>query len=142
MSEVKREPEAGALGSVTITVGAGDLASDLSRDGADVFPAVLATARMVSLMEIAASRVLKPLLREGELSVGVTVESSHLAATLPGAEVTAHARYQGRDGKLFLFEVWAEDPGGEIGRGVHRRAIVGVERLLAGAARRTAGDPS
>ena len=87
-------------------------------------------------MEVAASRVLIPLLGQGELSVGVTVDINHTAPTPLGAEVTATARYAGRDGKLFLFEVSVSDPGGEVGRGWHKRAIVSSERLQSGAARR------
>jgi predicted thioesterase len=34
------------------------------------------------------------------------------------------------------FDVIAHDPGGEIGRGTHKRAIISRERLLAGAAKR------
>ena len=97
---------------------------------------MLATARMVALMEIAASRVLQPLLGPGELSVGVTVDVSHNAPTPMGAQVTATARYAGREGKLFLFEVSVADPGGEVGRGWHKRAIVSNERLQSGAAKR------
>jgi predicted thioesterase len=91
---------------------------------------------MVAQMEIAAARVLKPLLEPGELSVGVTVDISHTAPTPPGAQVITTARYAGREGKLFLFEVIASDPGGEIGRGWHKRAIVTSERLQSGAAKR------
>jgi len=91
---------------------------------------------MVALMEIAASRVLLPLLAPGELSVGVTVDITHTAPTPLGAEVTATARYAGREGKLFLFEVSAADRGGEVGRGWHKRAIVSNERLQSGAAKR------
>ena len=87
-------------------------------------------------MEVAASRVLIPLLGPGELSVGVTVDINHTAPTPLGAEVTATARYTGRDGKLFVFEVSASDPGGEVGRGRHKRAIVSSERLQSGAATR------
>lgn len=136
MDPKNREPEPGATGSASIVVETRDLASALSRDEGDTFPEVLATARMVALMETAAARILKPLLAPGELSVGATVESTHTAATPPGVRVTAHARYLGRDGKLYRFEVWAEDPAGEIGRGTHKRAIVTVDRLLAGAAKR------
>jgi predicted thioesterase len=91
---------------------------------------------MIGLMEVAASRALRPLLAEGELSVGVTVDVSHSAATPPGATVRATARFLRQEGKLYVFEVWAEDNGGEIGRGVHKRAIVSSERLENGAARR------
>jgi predicted thioesterase len=67
------------------------------------------------------------------------MDVSHTAATPEGVEVVATARYVGREGKLFLFEVVAEDRGGEIGRATHRRAIVSSDRLVAGAARRNGG---
>jgi fluoroacetyl-CoA thioesterase len=41
-----------------------------------------------------------------------------------------------------LFEVIAEDEGGEIGRGKHKRAIVDSERLRAGANKRMPGAES
>jgi len=132
-------PEAGASATCDIVVGASDLASAVGVDARDVFPPVLATARMVALMEIAAARILNPYLEPGELSVGVTLDVSHSAATPPGAAVCAAATYRGRDGKLFLFDVAVRDPGGEVGRGTHRRAVVSGERLVAGAARR--GSP-
>ncbi|HEX6737322.1 MAG TPA: thioesterase [Vicinamibacteria bacterium] len=131
-----KEPEPGATGEVALVVGEDDLASALSTSHHDAFPAVFATARMVAFMELAAARVLQPLLAPGELSVGVSIETSHSAATPPGATVTARARYLGAEGKQYLFEVAAFDDAGEIGRGTHRRAIVTVERLLAGAERR------
>lgn len=87
-------------------------------------------------MELAGARLLHPLLQAGEMSVGAHVDVSHTAATPIGATVTATATYRGRDGKLFVFEVVAYDPAGEIGSGTHKRAIVSRERLLAGAAKR------
>jgi predicted thioesterase len=132
----ENELELNATATAQLIVGPEDLASSLPIETGDAFPQVLATARMVALMEIAAARVLKPLLGPDELSVGVTVDITHTAATPAGAEVTATARYAGREGKLFLFEVSAADPGGEVGRGWHKRAIVTSERLLAGAAKR------
>jgi fluoroacetyl-CoA thioesterase len=132
----KPEPELNATGTAEHVVGPNDLASSLPVEMGDAFPPVLATARMVALMEIAAARVLQPFLGPGELSVGVTVDITHTAPTPLGAEVTATARYAGREGKLFLFEVSAADPGGEVGRGWHKRAIVLSERLQAGAAKR------
>ena len=125
-----------AHGDYTITVGVQDLASTLVPDRPGAFPDVYATSRMVALMELAAARCLEPLLEEGELSVGVTVDIRHLAATPPGAQVTATARYLGREGGLYRFEVTAVDPGGEIGRGEHQRAIIRTDRLLAGAEKR------
>ena len=132
----EKELELNASETAELVVGPEDLASSLPIEMGDAFPPVLATARMVALMEIAASRVLKPLLEPGELSVGVTVDINHTAPTPLGASVTATARYAGREGKLFLFEVSAADDGGEVGRGWHKRAIVSSERLQAGAAKR------
>lgn len=134
MSE--KEPELNTIGTATLVVGPQDLASSISSQTGDEFPPVLATARMIALMEIAAARVLQPLLEPGELSVGVTVDVSHTAPTPLGAQVTATARYVRREGKLFLFEVSVADPGGEVGRGRHERAIVSNERLQSAAAKR------
>ena len=134
---MSNEPELNTTGTATLVVSPQHLASSISSETGDEFPPVLATARMVALMEVAASRVLIPLLGPGELSVGVTVDISHTAPTPLGAEVTATARYAGREGKLFVFEVSCADKGGEVGRGWHKRAIVSSERLQAGAAKRT-----
>ena len=130
------ETELNTTATATLIVGPNHLASSISSETGDEFPPVLATARMIALMEVAASRLLIPLLGPGELSVGVTVDITHTAPTPLGAEVTATARYAGREGKLFLFEVSCADKGGEVGRGWHKRAIVSSERLQAGAAKR------
>lgn len=127
-------------GHAEMTVDGADLASVLNQQPGDGFPPVLATVRMIGLMELAASRALHRLLQEGELSVGVAVDVAHTAATPIGAKVTAEAKFVAREGKLFVFEVAAYDPGGEIGRGTHKRAIVSAERLSAGAVRRCRTD--
>src|SRR5918993_2815315 len=132
------EPEINATATAELVVGPNDLASSISSEYGDSFPAVLATARMVALMETAAARVLQPFLGPGELSVGVTVDIVHSAPTPPGVLVTANARYTAREGKLFVFEISAHDQGGEIGRGSHKRAIVETERLQRAAAKRNA----
>jgi predicted thioesterase len=132
------ELEIGATATAELVVGPADLASSIANEHGDAFPAVLATARMVALMETAAARVMQPLLGPGELSVGVTVDIRHTAPTPPGALVVARARYVGREGKLFRFEISARDEGGEIGRGSHKRAVVETERLQRAAAKRNA----
>ena len=112
----------------------GDLASLLGD-----LPPVLATTRMIAFMELAGAKCLEPLLGDGETSVGVDVQVRHAAATPAGVEVRCSARFLHAEGKLHWFEVWAEDPGGEIGRGRHSRAIVQAARILSGATRRTGG---
>jgi predicted thioesterase len=132
--------EPGAYASVKWLVAENDLAQAIAVDASDAFPGVLATARMIALMEVAAARALRPLLAEGELSVGVMVEVSHSAPTPLGANVQAMARFLRLEGKVYVFEVWASDDGGEIGRGVHKRAIVSTDRLINGALRRRSAN--
>jgi fluoroacetyl-CoA thioesterase len=134
------ELELHATANAELVVGPADLASALPLAAGDAFPRVFATARMIALMEIASARVLQPSLRNGQLSVGVSMEVAHTAPTPVGATVTATARYVGMEGKFFVFEVIATDAGGEIGRGRHQRAIVDAARLENAAARRV--DPS
>jgi len=110
-----------------------DLAKELSIDANDDFPAVFATSRMVALMELAAARLMKPLLKEGELSVGVNVNVNHLAATPNNEVVQSVATFKGMEGKLYKFEVALFDSGGKAGFGTHTRAIVKTMRLLQGA---------
>ncbi|MFZ2492291.1 MAG: hotdog domain-containing protein [Thermoanaerobaculia bacterium] len=131
-----RTMEAGATGEATMAVDRSDTAEALSLSADDTFPPVFATSRMIALMELAAARAMKPLLDEGELSVGVTVDIRHVAPTPIGATATARATYLGPDGKLFRFRVEAFDDAGPIGDGEHVRAIVTTERLMTGASRR------
>lgn len=121
-------------------VGSADSSTALEMAPEDSFPNVFATARMVTFMEIAATRLMRPLLREGEHSVGVLVSVKHTAATPIGAEVRTVATYLGPEGKLFRFKVEAFDDAGPIGAGEHTRAIVTTSRLLAGAEKRRAAQ--
>ncbi|MBC3766244.1 thioesterase family protein [Neptunicella marina] len=113
-----------------------DTAKALSFDPQDNFPSVLATARMVALMELAAARVLKPQLQAGELSVGIDVNVKHMAATAVDDTVTARAEYTGPQGKLHGFNVYLYDSGGLAGEGTHTRAIIDSSRLEDGAQKR------
>ncbi len=124
----------GDTADASFVVQPSDTAKALSTQ--DDFPDVFATSRMVALMELAASRALKPLLQPGQMSVGVTLNIRHTAATPIGLKVRAVATYLGPEGKLFRFKVQAFDDAGPIGEGEHTRAIIDAERLVTGAARR------
>jgi fluoroacetyl-CoA thioesterase len=126
----------GAAATVTHVVRDSDLAASFSLEPADRYPRVFATSRLVSVMEVAASRVMRPLLGPGELSVGIGIDVGHTAPTPPGGMVRATATFVAREGKRYVFDVVAEDDGGEIGRARHERAIVVTERLEAAAAAR------
>jgi fluoroacetyl-CoA thioesterase len=113
-----------------------DTAAALNHITGDKFPAVLATTKCIALLELAAGHLLLPLLQPGQLSVGVVVDVKHTAATPVGAWVDAEATYRGIESKLHAFDVVARDAGGEVMRGVHKRAIIDESRLLEGAAKR------
>src|SRR5260221_12519067 len=115
------ERSPGSTVQARLTVGAWDLASAVGLEAGDEFPGVFATARLVALMEVAASRVLRPHLGPGEVSVGVSIDVGHTAATPPGSTVTATAKFVPNEGKFFLFAVSAADEGGGNWARTHRR---------------------
>jgi fluoroacetyl-CoA thioesterase len=126
----------GKSAEASFVVRESDTAQALAIAPEDSFPPVFASSRMISLMELAAARVMKPILGPGELSVGVAMNVKHVAPTPVGSTVRAVATYLGPEGKLFRFKVEAFDEAGPIGEGEHARAVVATDRLLAGAARR------
>ena len=126
----------GKKASIDYKVEKKDLASNLNISADLTFPEVFATARMVALMECSAAKMMLPLLKEDELSVGVEVNIKHLAPTLEGDAAISTATFVGMEGKLFKFEIEVVDSGGVIGNGTHTRAIVSNERLMNGAKKR------
>jgi fluoroacetyl-CoA thioesterase len=130
--------ESGTRGEFTYSVQKQDLASEVGISSEDEFPEVLATSRMIGLMEVAAARTMKPLLKQGELSVGVGVDIKHFAPTPEGEEVKAAATFLEMDGKLYLFEVEVFDRAGKVASGKHTRAIVEAARITDGAKTRMA----
>lgn len=103
----------------------------------DSFPEVFATSRMIARMELAAARVMRPLLVPRQMSVRVSINVKHTPATPFGGVVRVVATYLGPEGKVYRFKAEAFDDGRSIAEGEHVRAIVVSERLLAGAGRRT-----
>ena len=128
----------GATAEASLVVERRDTAAAIALSTEDSFPEVFATSRMIALMELAAAKLMRPLLSEGQLSVGVSLNVRHTAATPVGCAVRAKATYLGAEGKMFRFKVEAFDPAGAIGEGDHVRAIIATDRLLAGAERRRA----
>lgn len=106
----------------------------MDRSTFDDIPEVLATAYMVVMMEGAATKALKPHLDTNEGSVGISVNITHTAATLPGQTVTASAAITAVEGRKITFKVTAHDGLDKIGEGTHIRAIVPWDRFKAGVA--------
>ncbi len=130
--------ENGTKGEFFYTILLQDLASEVAVGTEDEFPEVLATSRMIGLMEVAAARLLKPSLKQGELSVGVGIDIKHFAPTPVGEEVRVAATFLEPEGKLYLFEVEVFDRAGKVASGRHTRAIVEKSRLMDGAEARMA----
>jgi fluoroacetyl-CoA thioesterase len=87
-------------------------------------PTVFATGFMVGLMEWAAIQLLAPHLDEGEGSLGIHVDVSHVAATVPGQIVTVDVEVTAVQGRRVSFKVKAHDDIDLIGEGLHERMIV------------------
>lgn len=106
----------------------------MDRSTFDDIPEVLATAYMVVMMEGTCTKTLKAHLDPNEGSVGIHVNVSHLAATLPGQTVTVSAEITAVEGRKVTFKVTAHDGLDKIGEGTHQRAIVPWDRFKAGIA--------
>ena len=94
-------------------------------------PTVFATGYMVGLMEWACMKVLEPYLDPGEGSLGIHIDVSHVAATVPGQVVTVDAECTGVQGRRVLFHVVAHDGLDKIGEGRHERVVTPWERFVA-----------
>ena len=89
-------------------------------------PAVYGTPTMILHMEMAAGSAIQSCLPAGYVSVGMTVNIRHLAATPIGRTVRAIARVARIEEKSVVFDVEAWDGDRKIGDGMHRRGVVNV----------------
>src|SRR6202790_5803451 len=87
-------------------------------------PRVFATGYMIVLMEWVCTQLLAPHLAPRAGSVGVHVDVSHLAATLPGMTVTVDVECSEIVGQRVSFKVKAHDGIDLIGEGRHDRFVV------------------
>ena len=94
-------------------------------------PSVFATGFMVGLMEWACLEALKPHLDPGEGSLGIHINVSHGAATVPGQTVTVDAECTSVGGRRIGFKVTAHDGVEVIGAGTHDRMVVPWDRFVA-----------
>lgn len=121
------ELRAGLTATVELTVTA--------LDSADAFGSgdvpVLATPRVVALVEAATVAAVAGHLAEGQTTVGTRVELDHVAATPLGATVTAEATLTTVDGRRLGFDVVLRDGAVEAAKGRVERVTVDRERFLA-----------
>jgi fluoroacetyl-CoA thioesterase len=93
-------------------------------------PPVLATGYLVGLVEQACIKVVDPQLEHTERTVGVHVDLSHEAPSLPGAVVQFQAELIAVEGHQLTFAVHVvEDDGTVVCRGTHQRAVIDLARF-------------
>jgi predicted thioesterase len=124
--------EAGISARADLVVGDADTA--LAMGSGDV--PVLATPRVVALVEAAAVAALAGRLPAGSTSVGSRIEVDHLEPTPVGATVTATAIVVSVDGRAVSFDVVVGEAGSTVARGSHTRIVVDRVRFTARTAER------
>ena len=118
--------EIGAKFKVTMKVEEKDTAKAHGSGTLDV----LATPRMIELMEESAYKCIEKYLDDTQSSVGTYLDVKHLSATPVGMEVYAESEIIELDGRKVVFFVKAYDEKGLIGEGKHERFIVFSEKFV------------
>ena len=98
-----------------------------------LFP-VYATPSMVALMEESACNAMTPYYEEGEMSLGVTIDVKHMAATKVGKLVraTATAMEQSKRKMVFDIQVYCVDDNLLVGTATHTRVTVSEKQFMEG----------
>ena len=102
-------------------------------------PQVFATAFMVGLMEWACMETMKPHMDEDEISLGVDICVSHLAATPPGMTVEVEATCVAMEGAKTKWSLVARDEQDIIGKGTHERFTIKAEKFAKIVEKKSAG---
>ena len=92
---------------------------------------VLATPRMIALMEEASYKCVGADLDEGASTVGTYLDVKHLAATPVGMKVKFESEVIEVDGRKIIYNVKAFDEAGLIGEGKHERFVIFAEKFVA-----------
>jgi predicted thioesterase len=119
--------EPGLVGVVEVVVQAADTADALGNKGVHV----LATPRLVALLELAAIRAVEAHLPPGAGTVGTRIDVRHLAATPVGMRATIRATLREVDGRRFVFDIEGRDEADRIVEGTHERFQIDQAKFLA-----------
>jgi predicted thioesterase len=122
---MKKNPRIGDSGEIRFVVDT----PHLIEFAEEKMPAVLSTPSLIWFLEHAAIQALSDLLDPGECSLGTQVDVQHLAPTPLGAAVVCTARVIHVEGPSVTFQVEAHDGRERVARGVHKRAVVSIERF-------------
>ena len=89
---------------------------------------VYSTPSMVRDIEYTCHELLNEHLNDGENSVGTHVSVDHIGATVEGDEVEVSVTITAVEGRAVSFEATVKDSLEEVGRGVHNRFVVDVQK--------------
>jgi predicted thioesterase len=117
----------GATGRTELTVSETDTA--IAFGSGDV--PVLATPRVLALVEAATVAAVEGRLEEGQTTVGTRVELAHTSPTPVGRTVVATAAVSSVDGRRVLFDVIVTDGSSVAAAGLVERVIVDREKFTA-----------
>ncbi len=120
------ELKAGIKGQTEVEVVFENTAAAVGSGAMEVF----STPSMIALMEKAALESVMPALDEGQTTVGVRLEVSHLAATPMGMTVRAESELLSIEKRMLHFKVAAYAGEELVGEGTHIRCIVDAQRFM------------
>ena len=89
---------------------------------------VYSTPSMVRDIEYTCHELLNEHLNDGENSVGTHVSVDHIGATVEGDQVEVSVTITAVEGRAVSFEATVKDFLEEVGRGVHNRFVVDVQK--------------
>lgn len=92
---------------------------------------VLATPRIVALVEQATCAAFEADLKPGQTTVGTEVQLKHVAAVAVGSEVRAEATLDRVEGRRLIFNVTVSDDSGLIAAGKITRVVVDEKSFVA-----------
>lgn len=98
--------------------------------GSGVLKDLLATPVLSALMIETAIKTVDPLLPEGCITIGRSIEIEHSNPTMVGMIITVKAKLAEVNCTRLLFEINAFDEIGEIGKGYHERFIVNYDKMM------------
>ncbi len=119
--------ECGLAAKAEKTVQFEDTAKAVASGLAEVF----ATPCMIALMECAAVNAVQPQLPEGQSTVGIRIDTQHIAATPVGFKVWAQAELVAVEGRRLTFDIIAYDEKEKIGEAQHTRMIIDEAKFMA-----------
>ena len=95
---------------------------------------VLATPRMILMIESTAMACVAPEVEEGDTTVGTLLDVNHVSASPVGSEVVCRVEVVEVDRARIRFKVSVTDSKGDVGTGFHERFKVHVDKFMAKAA--------